>query len=142
MYSSILVPVDLNDAGSWKGSLPVSVKLAQTFGAKLHVTTVVPDFGVSMVGQYFPPGYEIKVREEHERQLKDLVKNEVPAGIDVAHSVLEGKIYQEILHAIAALKVDLVVMHSHRPELQDFLLGPNAARVVRHASCSVMVVRE
>ena len=37
---------------------------------------------------------------------------------------------------------DLIVMASHRPELKDFLLGPNAARVVRHANCSVLVVRE
>ncbi len=31
---------------------------------------------------------------------------------------------------------------SHRPELKDYLLGPNAARVVRHANCSVLVVRD
>jgi nucleotide-binding universal stress UspA family protein len=33
-------------------------------------------------------------------------------------------------------------MGSHRPELSDYLLGPNAGKVVRHAKCSVMVVRE
>ncbi|MCK5168128.1 MAG: universal stress protein, partial [Rhodospirillaceae bacterium] len=26
-------------------------------------------------------------------------------------------------------------------DLKDFLLGPNAARIVRHADCSVLVVR-
>ena len=36
---------------------------------------------------------------------------------------------------------DLIVMGSHRPELADYLLGANAAKVVRHADCSVMVVR-
>jgi nucleotide-binding universal stress UspA family protein len=35
----------------------------------------------------------------------------------------------------------MIVMASHRPELKDYLLGPNAARVVRHAECSVLVVR-
>ncbi len=33
-------------------------------------------------------------------------------------------------------------MGSHRPELSDYLLGPNAGKVVRHAKCLVMVVRE
>ncbi|MCP3869045.1 MAG: universal stress protein, partial [Gammaproteobacteria bacterium] len=28
-----------------------------------------------------------------------------------------------------------------RPELKDFLLGPNAAKVVRHAECPVLVIR-
>ncbi len=35
-----------------------------------------------------------------------------------------------------------IVMASHRPELRDTLIGPNAARVMRHANASVLVVRE
>ncbi|MBT6187404.1 MAG: universal stress protein, partial [Rhodospirillales bacterium] len=31
---------------------------------------------------------------------------------------------------------------SHRPALKDYLLGPNAAQVVRHADVSVLVVRD
>jgi nucleotide-binding universal stress UspA family protein len=37
---------------------------------------------------------------------------------------------------------DLVVVGSHRPAMKDYLLGTNAARVVRHARCSVLVARE
>ena len=33
-------------------------------------------------------------------------------------------------------------MSANRPELKDYLLGPNAARVVRHSDVSVLVVRE
>ena len=36
---------------------------------------------------------------------------------------------------------EMIVMASHRPEMKDFLLGPNAARVVRHAKRSVTVIR-
>jgi universal stress protein F len=32
-------------------------------------------------------------------------------------------------------------MGAHRPSLADFLLGPNSARVARHAGCTVTVVR-
>ena len=46
------------------------------------------------------------------------------------------------MKAADKLKCDLIVMASHRPELKDYLLGPNAARVVRHARQSVFVVRE
>ena len=38
-------------------------------------------------------------------------------------------------------KVDLIIIASHKPGLQDYFLGSTAARVVRHASCSVLVVR-
>jgi universal stress protein F len=32
-------------------------------------------------------------------------------------------------------------MASHRPEMRDYLIGPNAAHVAQHASCSVLVLR-
>jgi nucleotide-binding universal stress UspA family protein len=57
----------------------------------------------------------------------------VPDHIEVHPHVLHGKIYDEILRAADKLGVDVIVMGSHRPELKDYLLGPNAARVMRHA---------
>jgi nucleotide-binding universal stress UspA family protein len=55
--------------------------------------------------------------------------------------VATGKAYEEILHAAREAGSDLIVIGSHKPELRDYLLGPNAARVVRHSKCSVYVVR-
>ena len=49
--------------------------------------------------------------------------------------------YEVILAVAKGIDADLIVMASHRPELKDYLLGPNAARVVRHADQSVLVVR-
>ncbi|WP_179655998.1 universal stress protein, partial [Salmonella enterica] len=36
---------------------------------------------------------------------------------------------------------DMVIIASHRPDITTYLLGSNAAAVVRHAECSVLVVR-
>jgi nucleotide-binding universal stress UspA family protein len=47
-----------------------------------------------------------------------------------------------VLATARKLDCDLIVMTSHRPELKDYLLGPNAARVMRHAKQSVFIVRE
>jgi nucleotide-binding universal stress UspA family protein len=57
-------------------------------------------------------------------------------------TVGHGSIYAEILRASRDAGADLIVMASHRPEMKDYLIGANAARVVRHADCSVLVVRE
>ena len=141
MYASILCPVDLSDEHSWSKALPTAVQLAETFGATLHVMTVVPSFGLPMVGQYFPEGFEAKMRAEAARHLDEFCAAHLPADLATKRIVAEGKIYQEILRAAEAIRADLIVMGSHRPELSDYLLGPNAARVVRHAPCSVMVVR-
>ena len=37
---------------------------------------------------------------------------------------------------------DLIVIGAHKAQISDFLLGPNAARVVRHSKASVLVVRD
>jgi len=142
MYKDILVPVDLNTESSWRKSLPVACELCHLFGARLHVMTVVPDFGLSMVSQFFPAGYEHKVTEEANKRLHELVREIVPDDITVQHIVAEGNIYREIIHMGKEVKVDLIVMGSHHPELEDYLIGPNALKVVQHADCSVMVVRD
>jgi nucleotide-binding universal stress UspA family protein len=142
MFRNVLVPVDLSDEHAREKALPTAVALCQTFGAGLHLLTVVPDFGLPIVGQYFPEDFEAKARAHALTQLKDLAAAKVPAGIATDCLVAGGKIYQEILKAAETLSADLIVMGAHRPELRDYLLGPNAAKVVRHADCSVMVVRE
>ncbi|NBB82211.1 MAG: universal stress protein [Alphaproteobacteria bacterium] len=141
MYTDILIPVDLGDDASWQTALPAAVEYARAFGATLHVMTVVPDFGMSIVGSFFPDDYEEKALAKASDRLHAFVAEQVPAAVPVQHIVGHGSIYAEILRVAREIGADLIVMGSHRPELKDYLLGPNAARVVRHAETSVLVVR-
>lgn len=141
MFDRILVPVDIgNDPTSTK-CLYVGAELARQFGARLHVLTVVPDIGFAVVAQYFPAGAEAKIAEEVAAQLNDYVKEHLPSGMTAHEMVAQGSVYDEILSVAEEIKADLIVIGAHRPDLRDYLLGPNAARVVRHAGASVFVVR-
>lgn len=141
MYKAILLPVDLNDDSSWQKALPTALEYCRAFGSDLHVITVAQSFGRSYVGQFFPEGYEKTLEDGLLAGLQEFVKKHVPEDLKVRHTVRLGTVYQEILVAAEETGADLVVMASHRPELKDYLLGPNSARVVRHAQCSVLVVR-
>lgn len=141
MYQQILVPIDVNDPHSYEKALPTALRLAETFTAKLHVITVLPDFGTPMVGHYFPRGFRSKATAAITEEMDKILQRILPAGATVDRGVVEGTIYKEIIRVAKELPADLIVMGSHRPALSDYLLGPNAARVVRHADCSVMVVR-
>jgi nucleotide-binding universal stress UspA family protein len=141
MYKTILLAIDLNEPSSWEKALPVAVEQAMAGGGKLHIVTVVPDFGMTIVGSFFPPDYEKAALAEADKALDKFVAENVPDEVEVAHSVGHGTIYKEILATAARIGADLIVMASHRPERSDYLLGPNAARVVRHGACSVLVVR-
>ena len=142
MYKNILFPIDLQHESSWKHSLPVALEYAKAFGSKMHIMTVVSDSGMSIVSQYFSSDAVEKVIGKTKEELHAFVKENVPSDIDVTHVVATGNVYETILSSSQKIGADLIIMAAHRPELKDYLLGPNAARVVRHSDCSVLVVRD
>ena len=140
MYSHILLPVDLNEKTDL--AVPAAIEYAKAFGSQLHVMTVVPDFGMSIISQYFPSNTDEKILDAAKEGLHAFTKEHIPEGIKVQHIVAQGTVYEVIIDTATKLNCDLIVMGAHRPELSDYLLGPNAARVVRHSNVSVLVVRD
>lgn len=141
MFGKILLPIDLYEDSSWRRALPAALEQCRSQNASLHIVTVVPTFGLAMVSQFFPESYEDRILEHTDKELHDFVRAHVPADMEAQTIVASGSVYEEILSVATELGCDLIVMASHRPKLRDYLLGPNAARVVRHATCSVLVVR-
>ena len=142
MYHDILLTVDLNDEASWAKALPAAVEEAKASGATLHVVSILPDFGMPVVGGFFPDDFEEKALAEVSEKLVAFCGENVPSEIEVKNIVRHGNVYKEILEIAGETGCDLIVIGAHRLELSDYLLGPNAARVVRHANCSVLVVRD
>ncbi len=142
MHKTILLTVDLNQESSWKKALPAAVEYCQAFGSTLHVVTVIPDFGLSAVGAYFPKDFAEKALAKAKDELRAFADKHVPSGVETRHSVGYGTVYEEILKIARKTECDMIVIAAHRPAVKDYLLGPNAAKVVRHAGCSVMVVRD
>jgi nucleotide-binding universal stress UspA family protein len=142
MYKEILLPIDLNNVDSQGKAVETAIGLARAFGSRVHVQTIVPDFGMSIVASYFPEGFETKALENANEALHAFVKRTFPEDVPVQHIVGHGSIYQEILRCAKEVGAELIVMASHRPDLEDYLIGPNASRVTRHADCSVLVVRD
>ena len=103
---------------------------------------ILPDMGSGVVSSFFPADYNERATAAMQERMDRFVAENLLSSASATSSVTTGTIYEEILKYAEAHGVDLIVMASHRPELSDFLIGPNAARVVRHAKCSVLVVRE
>lgn len=140
MYSSILVPVDLEEPSSWQKSVPVALKLAATSGAKVTLVHVISDVVLAMEAEW--SGLALRrITETADARLRNLAADFAADGT-IATQVTTGRVYLGVLEAAANVGADLIVLASHRPEMKDYLLGQNAERVVRHAPCSVLVVRE
>lgn len=142
MYNKILLPIDLNHKQSWEKALPTALNLCQTYQASLHIVTVMPDFGMPLVGGFFPQEYADQAKKTISDGLKAFVTEHIPKGVKVQRIVADGKAYEAILRVARKLDVDLIVMASHkRKRLEDYLLGTNALRVVQQSKRSVMIIR-
>lgn len=139
----VLCAVDISNPNLDNDVLKMAKKLADLDDAQLDVITVVPDFGMSVVGSFFEEHHHEEAVVEAQRLLNELVTNVLGEKVnkDVRHIVATGNAYEEILKAAEIGNTGLIVIGAHKPDFKDYLLGPNASRVVRHSNCSVFVVR-
>jgi nucleotide-binding universal stress UspA family protein len=139
---TILAPVDFSEPS--KDALRYAALFARQFGAKLVVISVVepvvyPDFA------YFPLSMESdEVVKSVQAKLEALcLRQRLDAALIEKVLVRVGNPFQEICAAAQGLKVDLIILATHgRTGFKRAWLGSTAERVVRHASCPVLVVRQ
>lgn len=140
MSKTILVPIDVADSDAGAAALALAKEHAAAHGSKLVLLTVrenVPGY----VTASLPAGFEDNVRSDIRARLEAIADK---AGVkDSAQLLLrDGAPATAILEAAEEIGADMIVIKSHDPGLSDYLLGSTASRVVRHAHCSVLVVRE
>ena len=142
MYRKILVPVDLGEDDMTRLALDAALPLAKIEGAgELRLVNVQPLVPIAFV-DYIPPNFDDEMRESAEKALAELCgKLDLPR--DRASCVVRfGAVYPEVLAEAEDWGADLIVIGSHRPTMATYLLGSNAKTIVRHAKCSVLVVRK
>ena len=140
MFKKILVPIDVSQSDSGEASLKAAADLAGKTGAKLILMNVIGDIP-NLVANLLPSNHLETMKENASKALDEVAsKNGLASGsyeVQTGH----GQIYDKIIEAAEKSGVDLIVIASHQPDLSDYLLGSTAAKVVRHAHCSVLVVR-
>ena len=149
MTTKILVPIDLADLPTMEKVLKAAIQQAEASKGALTVMTVVPDMITGVDYRYAIRGetggseeYDLKeIVQEALDRLNDIVSKRVPSGMKVNTISRHGTVYEQVLNVAEEMGADQIVIGAHRPAVSDFLLGPNTARIVRHATCSVNVVR-
>ncbi|APG47935.1 universal stress protein [Phaeobacter porticola] len=135
MYNNILVPISFDP----DRDISAPIKLAGLLGTPeaqvtlLHVVEQVPVYAIS----YMPVDYLDATRIALQTELDELAKS-LPNAKGV---LVDGHSGRGILDWAEAHSPDLIIIASHRPGMQDLLLGSTATQVVRHADCAVHVVR-
>ena len=136
MIKKILLPIDHTDELSWKSSLVYAVEQAGFYGAELEVMSVIPEV--------------IKLPnlpENYSAGAVDYVTGKIQAILDKADAgnlpihISEGSVYREVLKFAHKGDFDLIVVASSKGDFPNYEIGPNIARIVRNAHCSVFIVR-
>jgi nucleotide-binding universal stress UspA family protein len=134
MYKTILVPVDLGHPAPARRTVQIARELGGSSG-RVILLYVLPDIP-AFVASELPEGTLERNLANARARLKAIAA-EIGAEAEVRH----GHPPTVILEAAEQAGADLIIIASHRPGLQDYFLGSTAARVVRHARCSVLVER-
>jgi len=146
-----LASIDLVDEQSWEKIVKTTVDMATGIdGTQIYLMTVIPGITPGIDQRYAIRGamhgstdYPLQEwKDDAEKTLKEIADKYIPKDLFAGVVVENGTVYREIVEAAKDLNIDQIVMGAHRPSLADFLLGPNSARVARHAGCTVTVVRE
>lgn len=140
MFKLILVPVDIEQPSSWELALPQAIELAEASKGSVIIMTVVKDLKAMFEGLHFPFQMELMISRARDKLVR-IVSGYRSTNVPLTEEVRFGSIGHEILRTAHDCGTDLVVMASHRPEMRDYLIGPNAAHVAQHAKCSVLVLR-
>jgi nucleotide-binding universal stress UspA family protein len=135
MYDNILVPIALdNDEDRTSQAIKVAKKLASD-GARLtllHVVESIPSYAISYIASDV-------LAETRKGIVTEMNRLAAEAGAEA--KVVDGHSGRTILDFAEEHSPDLIVIASHRPGMQTLLLGSTATHVVRHAKCSVHVLR-
>ena len=140
MFKTILVAIDLEQGDDNRRILQAAKNSAESNGADVHLLSVVAA-APAIVSQFLDENYEQLASGQAEAELAKLGSALDLKSGKVSSSVRFGIVYEEVIAEAEKLRADLIITGSHMPHLTDFLLGSNAARVVRHSGCSVLVVR-
>jgi len=142
LYKKILLPIDVNDKDSWEKTLPACESmLKDNPEAELYILSVIPNFGMSMMEEYFPVGWKKEVSNKTKAELEKIVSKNLQSDLNPQLIVGRGVVYQVLLEQASKLEIDLIVIAASHPSRKDYLLGPNVAKVARHAEVSVLICR-
>ena len=136
MYETIVVPVDVSNSDKAGAMLETAKKLGGS-SAKIILTNIVEKIP-SYAAAQMPDEFEEEAKATAVDELTRIAKS---AGLAADIEVRVGHVSQDILNIADDKNADAIIIASHRPAFQDYLLGSTASRVVRHAKCSVIVIR-
>ncbi len=141
MFSHILIPIDLAHPEQLSPLMDSARLLIDGNGtiSLLYVDTIlVHRSGTPHLGGSNYADHEKQARETLQR----LARERSFDNITVNFNIREGSAHDQILEEARETGADAILLMARKPGFSSYFIGSTAERVVRHADCSVFVVRK
>ncbi len=139
MFEHILVPLDFSERN--KQALDIAVKLAQVGHGRVCLLHVIKQIAGSSFDE-FADFYE-KLEGEAQEKMEALIAHLQNIDVPITMQILVGHRVQEIVNVAAEQQVDLIIMNSHKVDLQnpDEGWGTISYKVGVLAQCPILLVK-
>lgn len=137
MYSTIMLPVDLQHTETLDKAIKVAADLVKLYQAELIFVGVTGNVPGSIASEYSE--FVIALETFASSQAKHhgiLIASKAIASLDVA-----AELDTILVDAAAEIQADLIVMASHIPGFAEYVFSSNAGYLANHSKLSVFVVR-
>ena len=136
MYRKFVVPVDMGQMDKAEKILAKAKALLDA-GGELVLVNVVETLPTYMTIDLPVDFIDVSVKDATDR----LAALDAKLSASARQIVRVGSPAREIVDVAEKEGADLIIIASHRPDFTNYLIGATADRVVRHATCSVLVDR-
>ena len=140
MFKKILVPIDVDRPIAAKAVYDCAATIAKPFGAEIKLISVMPGFGMPIVGSFISD----RVRKEAVEHFRDELQAFVSANCDesVTFHIRSGKNYEEVVKMAKKWDADLIIVYHNRyRDINEAFSHTCAKHVYRDAPCSVLRLR-
>ncbi|MBN1931753.1 MAG: universal stress protein [Desulfobacterales bacterium] len=138
----ILFPCDLTENSS--KILPYVLSISEKYNSKVYLIHVVQD--LRKLGQLYVPHpstdlFQQEAMEAAEKALNKICDEQLQSCPNFKRILVSGDIAAEILNAVKAEQIDLLIMGTHgRNGFEHTIFGSVAEKVLRNSPVPVLVI--
>ena len=141
MFKKILVPLDLQETALSVRATKVAQDIANCYQSSISVLTVIPDFGMPLVANFFPEDAMKQAENEVHAELKRFIAAHFEHPESIRAEVDSGSPHKLIVKHAKKEKIGLIVLPATGKDVSKVFLGSSSTHVVERSPCSVLVVR-
>ena len=141
----ILVPTDFSEYSD--KALTEALEIAETFNSKVYLLNVIRGESGFSIMETFDEDTQNKIHEQLRQKTEAAFKEQIgkfplSEKVEIITEVIKGVPYKEILEFQKQIEPDVIVIAAQgRSSFEDFFFGSTSEKIVRRASCSVLLVK-